>query len=456
MGCLGLSTKIEEYIQKRGAAKLEAFDKEAGKKRKDAAAPEDLATLEQELAVQRQELEERYHPANWLSDAIKLRAKQIQLVTHALKFTNSDAKGSSIYSPGDRSQPERNAQKLSVISTASLKEPAIDVVGNAAALDVAALLQLESAGTTLLDCIKEDDVSALRPFARDENQLKGWLAGLKQVFTSKKLSSHTLAKQLYFPIADGRYHLVAPLFSSSLAHALYQRITRSRFDDAAKDARSAKREGRYSSRPVVDFPNTARQNFGGTKPQNVSQLNSARGGKIFLLSCAPPAWKPQSKPPLGVKTVFSRNHFGIRARRTVWTLRNFLEKQAGKPSTQAVRAQRAAYIDELIDQLFQYAAEIQKVSGYDGWSALPECRLSRAEQLWLDPQRAGQDVAFAQERDKEYWQEGVADQFARWLNSRIKSDKLTFGDVEHREWQSLVEEKLRLFKGDLQYDLEVL
>jgi len=247
---------------------------------------------------------------------------------------------------------------------------------------------------------------------------------------------------MYFPIAEGKYHLLSPIFSSSLANALYGRVTSSRYPDAAKLARQAKRESKYSNMPVVEYPNTAQQSFGGTKPQNVSLLNSSRGGKSFLLSCAPPIWKVQAKPPLRVKSVFSRNHFGLRVRRETWALQQYLLNQVNKKSVKSIRDQRAERIDALIDQLIQYAAEIQNLTHQIGWSALPECKLSRAEQLWLDPNRALQDDAFGQEYNKNDWQAVIADQFARWLNNRIKHDKLTFGDTEHREWKKLVLEVL--------------
>lgn len=439
MDYTGLSEQIAEYIKVRAEARLDKFDKEADKQRNAAQDAETLADLELTLAANRQEEELKYRPTNWLADAA-LRAKQIQMVTHALKFTHTDAKGSSLYFPGGTPQSE-SMLSGEVISTASLVNPDIDVVGNAAALDVAKLLQVEYNGRALIECIKQGDLSSLQPFAQDEKQLTEWLKSFQQVLTGNELSSHKLAKQMYFPVANGKYHLLSPIFSSSLAHALYGRVAASRSPDA-KVARKAKKESKYSNMPVVDYPNTAQQSFGGTKPQNVSLLNSSRHGKSFLLSCAPPNWEVQIKPPLRVKSVFSRNHFGLRVRKETWALQQYLLNQVNKNSVKSIRDQRAERIDELIDQLIQYAAEIQNLTHHIGWSALPECKLSRAEQLWLDPHRALQDDVFAQEYEKNDWQAVIADQFARWLNNRVKHEKLTLGDTEHREWKKLVLEVL--------------
>jgi CRISPR-associated protein Csy1 len=428
----GLAAKIAGYIAGRAETRLDKFDKETEKQRTTA--------LDSTPEVERAEIVSRYLPANWLADAA-LRAKQIQMVTHALKFIHTDARGSSVYCPGGQTQAAvmKNGELL---STASLASPVIDVVGNAAALDVAALLQLEHGGKTLIQYIEQGDSSPLKPFAKDEIQLAEWMEAFKQALEGNELSSHKLAKQLYFPIANGQYHLLAPLYASSLAHALNSRIAATRYPDEIKQVRKAKKEGRFHGMPVVDFPNTSVRTYGGTKPQNVSQLNSSQGGKSFLLSCTPPNWEAQEKPPLGVKSVFSRNCFGLRVRKEVWSLREYLLKKVDNDGTKPIRDQRAERVDQVLDQLVQYAAELQNLSGHVGWSALPDCKLSRAEQLWLDPDRAELDEVFAAERDKDDWQADIADQFARWFNRGLKHEKLTMGDAEYAEWKKLALEVL--------------
>jgi len=436
MELTGLAAQIAGYIAGRAETRLDKFDKDAEKQRNAGQDAEREFTLEAE----RKDIASRYLPSNWLADAAQ-RAKQIQMVTHALKFTHTDARGSSVYSPEGQTQAA-GMKNGELLSTASLTNLVIDAVGNAAALDVAALLQMEHEGKTLIQYIEQGDSSPLKPFAKDEIQLADWMGAFKQALEGNELSSHKLAKQLYFPIDKGQYHLLAPLYSSSLAHALNIRIAATRYTDEVKLVRKAKKEGRFNTAPVVDFPDTAVHTYGGTKPQNVSQLNSSQGGKSFLLSCAPPNWEVQSKPPLGVKSVFSRNQFGYRVRKEVWSLRQYLLKQVDKESIKPIRNQRAERVDQVLDQLVQYAAEIQNLTGQVGWSALPDCKLSLAEQLWLDPQRAELDEAFAAELVKDDWQAVVADQFARWFNSRLKHEKLTLGDTEHSDWKNMALEVL--------------
>ncbi len=444
----GMSAMIADYISNKAKEKLEKFDKNANKQLKASTDEPSQAQLELLLVEQRQKEEEFFKPINWLTDAAR-RAPQMKMVTHSLKFTHSSAKGSSLYCPGGNEQPE-GIFPGGVVSTASLKNPKIDVVGNAAALDVAKLLQIECNGKTLIEYVEEDDISPFRPFTEDESQSRGWLESFKKVLMDGNLSSHGLAKQIYFPLENGRYHLLSVLHSSSLSHAFYERVQSVRYADGTKEAREAKRKEKYNAMQVINYPNIAVQNYGGTKPQNISLLNSQRGGKGFLFSCAPPSWEEaQVRLPLRTKTIFHKNYFGFRAKRKIQALQQYLLRQ--KKKSKSVRYRRECYIDELIDHLIQYAAEIQNISDKRGWSVLSECKLSREEQLWLDPYRSQQDDAFAEEREKNDWQAVIADKFAGWLNSSLENKELKiFGDVEHREWRDSLEPKLRQLRDDLE------
>jgi|SRR5690606_820983 len=438
-----LSEKIVDYIQARAFARLEKFDKEAEKQREKVIGdPAALADLNATLAQSRAEEEARFEPKVWLTDAAS-RAKQISMVTHALKFTHTDAKGTSVYVQAQASGSAPS--EPCYLSSAALTEPKVDVVGNAAALDVASLLQLEDNGVSLISLIAQDDSSALAPFADSEEQLTEWMNGFKAALVDKELSSHKLAKQLYFPVAEGRYHLISPLYASSLAQAMYERITASRFSDEAKAARKARREGVYHESVTVDYPLTAIQTFGGTKPQNVSQLNSSRRGRSFLLSCQPPTWAARLTPPVKHERAFW-NEYDRRARRTAKALQKFLLNNINRDSNKLIRETRADYVDSLIDLLLQFAAEVQGLTEYAGWSA--ESQLSIAEQLWLDPLR--DDPEFRRLRETKDWQQDIANQFANWLNHKLKNDKLVMKDIEHREWSKLLERKLALLKEDLE------
>lgn len=245
----GLSQFITGYINDRCQLKLEIFNK-AAEKQLSAASAEEKSGLEQQLFEQRRELEKKYEVRTWLTDAAA-RAGQISLVTHAVKYFHGDAKGSSVYST------VRN-NETAYLTTATLPSPAVDTVGNSAALDVAKLLQTEHEGDSLLASLKRGDFSALTALAENEMQAQQWISGFMQALSDKTLSTHQLAKQLYFPVyGAGEYHLLSPLYSSSLAHALYQRISHARYSEASVAARKARREGLWNSEAVQYFPDLA-------------------------------------------------------------------------------------------------------------------------------------------------------------------------------------------------------
>ncbi|WP_219953498.1 type I-F CRISPR-associated protein Csy1 [Dickeya zeae] len=432
-----LTQFIVSYIETRKQAKLDAFDKAADKQRA-ALSGEALAAAEVALLQQRREIEQAYEVRTWLTDAAS-RAGQISLVTHALKFTHSDAKGSSVFS----TEP---ATATDVLSTASLAQPAIDAVGNAAALDVAKLLQTEHQGDSLVAALQRGDHRTLEALAENAEQFTQWLAGFGQVLSDKQPSSHKLAKQIYFPVGDGEYHLLSPLYSSSLSQALDQRLNAVRFGEQAKATREARRQKRWHDEIDVSYPGIAVQNMGGTKPQNISALNSARSGRSYLLNCAPPQWLSQIKPPLDSDTIF-RNNGEVDALTYVdrRDMRQFLLSVKEVENNRDIRNQRRRYLDQLIDTLFGYVVTVQNLRPA-GWSK--DSRLNVPLQLWLDPFRCRQDDAFCYAREGGDWKEQVAREFGLWLNARLQHEKLIFGEVERREWSTAALFKQRLRENE--------
>ncbi len=441
-----LQNQIIDYIHRRAADKLEAFDKEA-EKQKRPAAQEELENIIQCLAEQRVVLEQQYQPRRWLDDAAK-RARQISLVSHAPKFTNSDTHSSGVLLSQDVG---RDGKLKFVVGSSSLPDLQLDVVGNAAALDVAGLLQLKSDGASLLDELACGESPTLKALASSDVQYREWLAGFGLALSVESIVSGQLAKQIYYPVDEG-YHLLSPLYASSLSHEIFQRMTYVAYSEEAKAARQARKTAKYHPLTVATYPNLAVQSYGGTKPQNISKLNSARSGRGYLFSCQPPAWKRQDKPPQQGKNAFWQS-YGRRCRKTVNFLKDYLEKIYELPSVKGRRDFRAELVDELIDSLLVYAAEIQSKQEWAGWSR--ECELSRAEQLWLDPLRSLDDDNFRIERESNDWQTEIARQFASWLNHAIghKSDKLYPDDHTHHQWQRLLERKLALLKDDLEMAL---
>lgn len=387
---------------------------------------------------QRSEVMASFAYDTWLNSAAK-RVEQIQAVTHSLKPIHPDARGTNLY------VEPTTLPALAELGSHALGDRFVgDVVGNAAALDVYKLLKLEVGGRTLLAALLAEDAGAMEALHGDPAKAKG----MRDAFVSltqprnEAASSHTLAKQLYWltgqdACADADYTLLAPLYATSLAHAVHSEVQEARFGEVNKAARAAKRERRAHDNACLDYPDLAVQNMGGTKPQNISQLNSERRGMNYLLSSLPPQWKANAaRLPVNAASVFDRLFIARpNVRRAVKALRQFLESDP-VPNL-ATRQHREALTDVLIDELVALAAELHRVMP-PGWSRDDDRfdRLSAHEKLWLDPLRAElpEESDFAKQWLAMDWPEEIGRAFARWLNNQLWG-KLPVGDVEAREWR---------------------
>ena len=263
-------------------------------------------------------------------------------------------------------------------------------------------------------------------------------------------ATHKLAKQLYWSLGEGCYHLLAPLFPSSLVHIVWAGIRADRFSDEAKLAREARREKHAHSHGYREYPNLAIQNFGGTKPQNISQLNSERHGENWLLPSLPPNWKSESiRPPFFTESVFARR-FGRRqaVSEIARILSAFLQSVAQSEANNIrIRRKRAELVGHIRDELLQFAAEIHEIDG--GWSRDKRCRLNMAEQCWLDPKRVATDEDFSARWQRGDWQDEICLRFGNWLNAAISTERMRMSQVEAEAWQTVLNDELRLIRLEL-------
>ncbi len=427
-----LKELIHNFLQERLDKKLDDLKKEENKKKRDHHLDVELEKLNNDFEEKKQSLIESYKIEAWL-DNKSLRIKELTLVTHAVKYQNSDAKGSSLYAA------KRDTDSFWV-STACLKHPANDVVGNAAALDVYKFLQLSLSDQdeTILSRIFRNDEALRAALPASDEKKERWFQAFCDIKSPKiPPTTHTLAKQIYFPVGDHKYHLLAPLFPTSLVHAVYLKV-KTRFDDATKEARKSKKEGKFHPHGYREYPNLAIQKFGGANKQNISQLNMVRNGQAFLLPSLPPTWHSLAvRPPLGVESVFPKIFAG-KVKRFTNELKNFLVKVQDRESNADMRQTRAELVGKIIDELLRYSSEIQGLPS--GWSTKPECLLNQAQAFWLDPERT--DDEWQEQREATGWELQISHEFANWLNATLLTDHLRFGDEERLEWKKLLQKEL--------------
>lgn len=408
-------TAVEGFLQERLRAKLDKL-------------PED--------GRNRPELIEQFRSEAWIADAAR-RVRQIQAVTHSLKAIHPDARGTNLYVDPAR-MPPRDVVGSHVLADGFSS----DVVGNAAALDVYKFLKLEVDGRSLLDRLLEGDPEVLSVLSHDRAKAEECRSAFVSLVLGRaeKLKSHALAKQTYWLVGDDavddtHYHLLAPLFATSLAQAVHEVLQEDRFGDLNKAARAARRLHEEHVGVLRDYPALAVRKLGGTKPQNLSQLNSERGGVNYLLGSLPPQWDRNLPRQLwGVTSVFGpvlMRQGDVSA--IIRALLRFLQKDP--PSNMATRDRVDGYVDNLIDEVVAMAGGFRR-SLSEGWTADSRCALALEEQLWLDPLRAKEEGEFRSDWLLMDWPAQIGHRFGNWLNAQLRTRFPYVGDVEHRRWKN--------------------
>ena len=389
----------------------------------------------------------RYDYGTWLADAAR-RVGQIQAVTHVLKATHPDARGSSLHV-----RPDALPRHDDIGSHLLGNDFAEDVVGNAAALDVFKFLKLEVESRRLLDWMQDDDADLRRALHADETVASNWIEACRNLVRSDTApGSHQAAKQVYWLIegsaTDNRnYQLLQPMFSSSLAHAVHSDIQDARFGEDNKLARQAFRAKEPHDTAYRDYRNLVARKLGGTKPQNISQLNSERGGLNYLLSSLPPTWESERPQKLmHIESAMERLGWFNGVHSTLKLLADFL--LSDPPANDKTRVTRKRIEQELGAQLAVFAAETS-ARFEPGWTRDPDCQLPLCEKIWLDPERfelpvrldsehpewAPDDEAFNAAVTFGDWPDQVAGRFANWVNARLHAAGLvSVGEAEYLHW----------------------
>ena len=417
-----LRTLIQDFLKKRLDDKLDSLKEDT-----------------EEGLASRAERREKFEFTTWLADAAQ-RVSQIQAVTHSLKPVHPDAKGTNLYSP-----PADLPAQTVVGSHCLGSDFADDVVGNAAALDVYKLLKLTHQGQSLLELmlIKDEDLSAA--LSNDPATADDWMSAFAGITQARgKPASHTNAKQLYWLTGndaqdDSHFHLLAPLYASSLAHQVYLTINSHRFGETVKTTRKARKDGVFSDLVLHDYPQMAIQKLGGTKPQNISQLNSERRGDNCLLASLPPVWKSADLTPLlGSDSLFRRFERRTEVRRLLKALLAYLKTDPARNIETRRRIDEA--VNAVIDELLQFVAELRTLP--PGWSQQPGCELKPAEKHWLDPDGVAAAAKLAEQPLPTDSAERVSSTFANWLNAQLR-DPLPMGDDEFAHWRGLLLEEIQ-------------
>ena len=384
----------------------------------------ELSEIKNELHQYRLELDEEFEPVTWMNQWTP-KAVDISFATHVAKLTHSSSKGSSIL---DSSQEVDEH----FLTTSSLKMSSIDTASsNAASLPIAEILKLSVDDVSVIDCLKAGDVELFSYLTNDDGLVQTWYENLKQAYDSEHKQSYFLNKQIYFPIEDDQYHLLLPLTSSSLVHAVHLEHQKYFHNDAVA-VREQRKKGLYSNQEIRIYPNKAYLHITGSNHSNASSLNGQRGGRMALFSANPPHWRSNHQTVENKTTIFDSD-LSYQLRAEITELRKYLiviknEKLSiNKPDRNAAVIKKLRAISEAF---FDQIELIKQNQTEANWTTHSD--LTIEQQLLFEPAR--QDERAVEAKLKKERLKKLSDSFSRWLNKQLKNKQLKLTSIQARLW----------------------
>lgn len=398
---------------------------------------------------QAKKIKAEHQPTAWL-ETYGGFAHGVSFATHVAKLTHSSINSASSFYILSKPSFE---QDQCYLLTESLVNPVIDnAIDNASYSPVATLLTLEVEGKTIASYLAKQDSTPFKELADNQQQLENWVAQFSSVLKTDRLASHSLAKQIYFPInvKKPEYHLLCNVQSSTLAQGIHLAIANASDDKLYK----LKEKHKFSNDYSKWYPNKAKLALTSSDAaKNVSPLHSKRSGKITLLSAQPPSWEFQLKPPVNHKTLFDEHSIYWQAQADIKYLKDFLTRFE-RIELSIKHPKRQKWLEDwgnnIIDEVFYYVSNIHQLPA--GWTSNINTKLKSEHQYLLDPYR--NDNNFQSSRLLTNWQSVICNDFARWLNRILagKDKQFTPQDLHTRLWHKLFETALREFNDTIEVD----
>jgi CRISPR-associated protein Csy1 len=261
---------------------------------------EDCKTFEEKVAAV------KLHLKTWLAESA-VKVGQMKISTHPCTFVHPSANKNKILMSQSNAKGKVKVTTKEVKTTPTIanmqhsndgflrsgnvENVEADALGNAAVLGYYNFLNIVLPdGKTILWHIDNETPEAKNLLANVDNieyeSLRNGLLAVKNY--EGALSTSSKLKQVYFPV-NGDYHLLSVLMPSGIMFEMRKRIHQMKFSEETKALKEARKNNEYSEGSFRDIADLTLIGFGGTKPQNISVLNNANGGKAYYLPSLPPA-----------------------------------------------------------------------------------------------------------------------------------------------------------------------
>jgi len=369
----------------------------------------------------------------WLSWALEF-GEDSYLATHIAKLTHSSSKGASVDIRYHDSCNKYDTQYVCTMDALILDTAYPDNKYSS----ISQLYNIRVGEKYIGDLLREGDEKHLRSFTKHDELLSSWTSGLSKSIKNENKKSYFLSKQTYFPIQDRQYHLLMPLASSSLVHALHfehKKIwdNEEKLDIEQRIAKSQKEKKKYSSTVTCTYPNKAYLHVTGSNHSNASSLNGKRGGRIALLPAMPPKWKSRLSSYVNKTSIFDKI-LAFELKEEINDLSNYLFLIKNKSLSISEPKRNAAVMNKLraiSSRFFEYLDTINTNEANLGWTI--ESKLPPEQQLAFEPWR--EDEAAKALKIGKLWQEKFSQSYGRWLNQQLsQKGKLKLTAIHAALW----------------------
>ena len=377
-----------------------------------------------------EECNEVFSLEKWLPHASK-RAGQMSISTHPCTFSHPSARRNK---NGDVTPIIANVKYVNdgLLRSGNV-EVERDALGNAAALDVHKFLNLLlSDGKKLIEHIEKESAlakSLLNIKSMEYEHLRDGFLGM--VSSSNVLVTSAKIKQVYFPVLDD-YHQLSILSNSGIIYHLKKRIDTMRLGDEVKEIREKRKKGECSNAGYSEIYDLTTIGYGGTKPQNISVLNSQNGGKAYLLRSMPPILKKRD-------IHFPKSNFFEDSIR-VWDISEIFDALHRIASTDYnnidIRNGRIRRYGQLIDKIIEKMWAVRSVSEEQYYEK--NSKLKSHQKIWLLH-------LYEEERERDdAWLDKLEKEISRWIvtsyEKRVNKKGFKLGTEELKDIAKVVHE----------------
>ncbi len=364
----------------------------------------------------------RNHYEKWFDWCVR-HGEGCYLSSHNARLTHSSSRGSSIdirfYCYNEMSKQGYLFTESKMLSLDKIDWSYYDNKYSS----ISGFYYIQYGGVFLGDLIKNGkDIFSY--FTQDKNLSRFWQKKLRGFILEESKNSYFLNKQVYYPVCSNKYHLLLPLASSSLAQHLYYQF-QDYFTDSQKEARTKRKEGRFSELAAISYPNKAMLKVTQSNHSNASKLNGLRGGRLALLSCEPPQWASNKFILENKQTIFDRQLQHV-LKEEVYDLKVYLSLLRNKHLSSS-HPQRNASIKKkaltIIAAFFDYIESISMTVNQP---------IGATEFILPTEQKMLFFTLFEKESNSkpemiEDWQIKLSKTFAHWLNQQLNKGKRSLG-----------------------------